>query len=107
MQNIIGPTAPVFVFLISIRHFLFHFYLAVLVEEVPASNNKSTASGAKYARSSVIFPQRNGLCQGEVDAVKTGPKLNLIKKKLGESGGGWVGEGYPTTLIVSSLVCEF
>ena len=42
--------------------------------------NKSTASGAKYARSSVIFPHRNGLCQGEVDAVKTGPKLNLIKK---------------------------
>ena len=36
--------------------------------------NKSTASGAKYARSSVIFPHRIGLCQGEVDAVKTGPR---------------------------------
>ena len=43
-----------------------------------------------------------------VDAVKTGPKLNLIKK-LGERGG-WGGEGEvnPTTLItVSSLVSEF
>ena len=55
--------------------------------------NKSTASGAKYARSSVIFPHRNGLCQGEVDAVKTGPKLNLIKKIWGKRGCGWGGGG--------------
>ena len=40
--------------------------------------------------------------------MKTGPKLNLIKKKkLGEGGGG-EGEVNPTTLItVSSLVSEF
>ena len=76
--------------------------------ETEEKANKSTASGAKYARSSVIFPHRNSLCQGEVDAVKTGPKLNLIKKNCrGKRGWGWGGEGYPTTLIVSSLVCEF
>ena len=46
--------------------------------------NKSTASGAKYARSSNI-PSPYGLCQGEVDAVKRGPKLNMIKK-LGKGG---------------------
>ena len=41
--------------------------------------------------------------------MKTGPKLNLIKKfgERGGGGGGGGGEGYPTTLIVSSLVCEF
>ena len=39
--------------------------------------------------------------------MKTGPKLNLIKKIWGKRGWGWGGEGYPTTLIVSSLVCEF
>ena len=53
------------------------------------------------------FPHRNipspyGLCQGEVDAVKRGPKLNLIKKN-GEMGGG----GNPSTLAVGSLVSEF
>ena len=50
-------------------------------------NNKSTASGAKYARSSVIFPHHMAFVRGEVDAVKRGPKLNMIKK-LGESRGG-------------------
>ena len=40
--------------------------------------------------------------------MKTGPKLNLIKK-LGKEGGGGGGggEGNPTTLTVSSLVSEF
>ena len=40
--------------------------------------------------------------------MKTGPKLNLIKK-IGErgGGGGGGGEGNPTTLTVSSLVSEF
>ena len=47
--------------------------------------NKSTASGAIYARSSVIFPHCMAFV-GEVDAVKRGPKLNLIKK-FGERGG--------------------
>ena len=42
------------------------------------------------------------LVRGEVDAVKRGPKLNLIKKNLGKGGGG-----DPTTLLVSSLVSEF
>ena len=42
--------------------------------------NKSTASGAKYARRFSNIPSPYGLCQREVDAVKTGPKLNLIKK---------------------------
>ena len=35
--------------------------------------------------------------------MKTGPKLNLIKKIWGKRGWGWGGEGYPTTLIVSSM----
>ena len=39
--------------------------------------------------------------KGEVDAVKRGPKLNLIKKIGGK------GDGNPTTLTVSSLVSEF
>ena len=39
---------------------------------------------------------------GEADAVKRGPKLNMIKK-FGERGGG----GNPTTLTVGSLVSEF
>ena len=60
--------------------------------------NKSTASGAIYARSSVIFPHRMAF----VDAVTRGPKLNLIKKIWGKGGGG-----NPTTLTVSSLVSEF
>ena len=64
------------------HRFFFHF----------DNSNKSTSSGAIYARS---------LCQGEVDAVKRGPKLNLIKN-FGEGGGG-----NPTTLTVSSLVSEF
>ena len=72
----------------------------------PPQENKSTASGAKYARSSVIFPSPYGLCQGEVDAMKTGPKLNLIKKNVGKEGVGG-GEGNPITLTVSSLVSEF
>ena len=39
--------------------------------------------------------------------MKTGPKLNLIKK-IGGKGGGGEGEVNPTTLItVSSLVSEF
>ena len=48
--------------------------------------------------------------RGEVDAVKRGPKLNLIKKNLRKvGGGGWGGGrgGNPTTLTVSSLVSEF
>ena len=64
--------------------------------------NKSTASGAKYARSSVIFPHRNGLCQGEVDAVKTGPKLNLIKKIWGKRGWG-LGLSYNSNCELSSM----
>ena len=56
--------------------------------------NKSTASGAKYARSSVISPHHVAFCQGEVDAVKRGPKLNQIKnlgkeEGVGGGGGGW------------------
>ena len=44
--------------------------------------------------------QPYGLCQGEVDAVKRGPKLNMIKN--------WgKGRGYTTTVTVSSLVSEF
>ena len=41
--------------------------------------------------------------------MKTGPKLNLIKKigERGGGGGGGGGEGNPTTLTVSSLVSEF
>ena len=40
--------------------------------------------------------------------MKTGPKLNLIKKKLGNEGvGGGGGEGNPTTVTVGSLVSEF
>ena len=39
---------------------------------------------------------------GGVDAVKRGPKLNLIKI-FGEKRGG----GNPTTLTVRSLVSEF
>ena len=49
--------------------------------------NKSTASGTKYARNSVIFPHRMTFVRGEVYAVMTGPKLNLIKK-FGERAGG-------------------
>ena len=52
------------------------------------------------------IPSQYGLCQGEVDAVKRGPKLNLIKK-LGKGGRGGGGGGNPTTLTVSSLVSEF
>ena len=33
------------------------------------------------------IPSLYGLCQGEVDAVKRGPKLNLITK-FGERKGG-------------------
>ena len=51
-------------------------------------SNKSTASGAKYGHSSVIFPHRMVFVRGKVDAVKTGPKLNLIKKIWGKRGGG-------------------
>ena len=36
------------------------------------------------------IPSLYGLCQGEVDAVKTGPKLNLIKKFFGNLGVGRV-----------------
>ena len=56
-----------------------------------AIKNKSTASGAIYARSSVIFAHRMAFVRREVDAVKTGPKLNLIKKIWGKRGGGWGG----------------
>ena len=57
-------------------------------------DNKSTASGAIYARSSLIFPHRipYGLCQGEVGAVKREPKLNLIKK-WGKGVCVWGGGG--------------
>ena len=54
--------------------------------------NKSTTSGAIYARSSVIFPHRMAFVRGKVDAVKRGPKLNLIKE-FGERGGGGGGGG--------------
>ena len=64
--------------------------------------NKSTASEAKYARRLSNIPSPYGLCQGKVDAVKRGPKLNMIKK-FGERGG----EGNPITVTVSSLVSEF
>ena len=36
------------------------------------------------------IPSPYGLCPGEADAVKRGPKLNLIKK-FGEGGGGGSG----------------
>ena len=62
--------------------------------------NKSTASGAIYARNSVIFPRH---CQGEVDAVKRGPKLNLIKK-IGERGGGRGSETKTVCQTVSNEV---
>ena len=40
--------------------------------------------------------------------MKTGPKLNLIKKNVGKEGvGGGGGESNPTTPTVSSLVSEF
>ena len=72
-----------------------------------SKTNKSTASGAKYARSSVIFPHHMAFVRGGgVDAVKTGPKLNLIKKMWGKRGWGG-GGGNPITLTVSSLVSEF
>ena len=59
------------------------------------SINKSTASEAKYARSSIIFPHRMAFVRGGgggggVDAVKRGPKLNMIKKIWGKGGGGGV-----------------
>ena len=41
-----------------------------------------------------------------MDAVKRGPKLNLIKT-FGERVGGGGEGGNPTTLTVSSLVREF
>ena len=73
------------------------FFLFSNLAAKAAKSDKSTASRAIYARSSVIFPHRM-VCQGEVYAVKRGPKLNLRR------GGG----GNPTTLTaVSSLVCEF
>ena len=51
-----------------------------LWREISQEYNKSTASGAIYARSSVIFPHRMAIVRGgEVDAVKKGPKLNMIK----------------------------
>ena len=65
--------------------------------------NKSNASGAIYARSSVIFPHRMAFISGEVDAVKrakTKSDKNIWRK--GVRGGG-----DPTTLTVSSLVNEF
>ena len=48
-----------------------------------AESNKSTASEAIYARSSVTFPHRMAFVRGEVevDAVKRGPKPNLIKQE--------------------------
>ena len=45
--------------------------------------------------------------RGEVDAVKRGPKLNMIKKIWGGGGGGGGRGGNPTTVTVSSLVSEF
>ena len=70
---------------------------------VEANGNKSTASGAKYARSSEIFPHRMAFVRGVVP-VKRGPKLNRIKKNWVKRGGGGAN---PTTLTVSSLVSEF
>ena len=48
--------------------------------------NKSTASRAIYARSSVIFPHRMAFVRGRV-MQKAGPKLNLIKKNWGKGRG--------------------
>ena len=36
------------------------------------------------------IPSPYGLCQGVVDAVERGPKLNRIKK-FGKKGGAWGG----------------
>ena len=63
-----------------------HFYQQ-LQETIDQTPNKSTASGAKYARSSVIFPHRMAFVRGGVDAVKRGPKLNMIKN-FGKGIGG-------------------
>ena len=54
------------------------------------NKNKSSASGAIYARSSVIFPHRMVFVRDRlmVDAVKRGPKLNLIIKNWERRGGG-------------------
>ena len=49
-------------------------------------SKQSTASGAIYARSSVKFPHRMAFVWGEIDAVKRGPRLDLIKE-FGERGG--------------------
>ena len=62
---------------------------ATVSKKKKKKKNKSTTSGAKYAHSSVIFPHRMAFVMGEADAVKRGPKLNMIKK-FGERGGGGV-----------------
>ena len=50
-------------------------------------------------RSNDCISSPYGLCQGEVDAVKRGLKLNMIKK-IGERAGGG---GNPTTVTVSEF----
>ena len=54
--------------------------------------NKSTASGAKYARSSVLFPHRMAFVRwgGGADAVKRGAKTKSDKKIWVKGGGGGV-----------------
>ena len=69
--------------------------------------NKSTACGAIYARSSVIFPHCMAFVWGRLCSEEGGKTKSEKKKKkhLWKGGGG--GGGNPTTLTVSSLVSEF
>ena len=71
--------------------------------------NKSTASGAIYARSSVIFPHCMAFIRGRLISEEEA-KTKSEKKNWGKGwggGGGGGGGGNPTTLAVSSLVSEF
>ena len=62
-------------------------FIESIVKGSDKQKNKSIASRAIYARSSVIFPHRMAFVMGEVDAVKRRRKLNL-RKKIGERGWG-------------------
>ena len=62
----------------------------------------SNSGPLTYESDALPIALRGPACQGEVDAVKRGPKLNLIKKWR-KGGGGGVN---PTTPTVSSLVSE-